>query len=72
MNGNFTSMAWVPCFRILNLMLTARVKSLYKFCHFVTAYRPLCFTMFTSRADATSLSETEAFTFLNNISDFNI
>ena len=57
MNGNFTSMAWVPCFRILNSMLTPRVKPLHRFCLFVTAYRPLCFSMFTNRADATSVSE---------------
>ena len=57
MNGNFTSMAWVPCFRIWNAMLTPRVKPLYRFCFFVTAHRPLCFTMFTNRADATSVSE---------------
>ena len=35
MNRNFTSMAWVPCFRILNSMLTPRVKPLYRFCLFV-------------------------------------
>ena len=33
------------------------VKALHRFCFFVTAHRPLCFTMFTNRADATSVSE---------------
>ena len=54
MNGNSKSIAWVPCFIILNSMLTPRVKSLCRFCLFVTAYGHLCFTM---RAIATSVIE---------------
>ena len=38
-------------------MLTPRVKPLYRFYLFVIADRPLCFTVFTNRADATRLTE---------------
>ena len=42
--------AWVPCFKILNPMLTQRVK----LTDFASAYSALCFEMSTNRADATS------------------
>ena len=41
---------------VLNSIPTPKVKPLYRFCLFVTAYSALCYKIFTNRADATSVT----------------